>query len=264
MHGPTNVKFAGFYFQFNCDCFFPHYFHLSVHCRPVIRLYTVRGTNGMAGCSAYKYSATICRVLPKVRCISVCVICVEVKRRKALFFLNALPSRLIFLLHSKHDDESIRAPNKCLNFIKFRGSGDEVLSCQPPERCNQYGRHDTRLASKKEELRQQSDKGHMQRMELTSSGMPGQQVPTQRLYLSTALSNFVSKDSNLHIHSCEDLRSHIIRLYILSTYLSKNYRYLFWPCISSSIRIQSVELTGRWTDRDMWSLTQLFLTKTVY
>ena len=74
------------------------------------------------------------------------------RKGKLIFvFVNALPYLLIFLLHSKHDDEFIRAPNKCLNLVKFRGSVD-VLSCQPTQRCNQYGRHDTHLAGKKEEL----------------------------------------------------------------------------------------------------------------
>ena len=85
--------------------------------------------------------------------------------RLVFVFVNTLSYLLIFLLHSKHDDESIRAPNKCLNLVKFRGSED-VLSCQLPQQRNQYGRHDTRLAGKKEELRQQSDKGHMQGMDL--------------------------------------------------------------------------------------------------
>jgi hypothetical protein len=160
-------QIAGRYFQFNCDYFLPHYFHLIFRCCPVIRLYTVRDTNGIAGCTALKYSATIFRVLLKFWYVSVCVSCVEIKRRIASFFVfvSALPYWLIFLLHSKHDDESIRAPNKCPNLVKFRGSED-VLSCQPPQRCNRYGRHDTRLAGKKEELGQQSDKGHMQRMDL--------------------------------------------------------------------------------------------------
>jgi len=50
---------AGCYFQFNCHCFFQNYFHLIFHCRPIIRLYTVRSTNDIAGCTALKYSATI-------------------------------------------------------------------------------------------------------------------------------------------------------------------------------------------------------------
>lgn len=184
--------------------------------------------------------------------------CVEIKRKKFSFYFCKCTAYywLIFLLHSEHDVESIRAPNKCLNLVKFRGSED-VLSCQPPQRCNQYWRHDTCLARKKRRVEAAKWWKPYEADRVSSSGVQGQQVPPESLHLSTELNNFISKDSNLHIRSCENLRSHIVLLYtyILITYLSKNYRYAFWPYISSSNRLHSVELTGRWTDRDTLSLT---------